>query len=290
MRASRICLVSVFCLASVDLRLAEAFDDPAIARIESVDVTGRAIDEVGRPVAGATVYLASTNRIQAKEPLLAKTTTAADGSYEFRQVTLPMLQGQPALEASFEVFGTAIGYGFTWQGTRVYRPIPVPAQAAPEERGRVFYKNEPIVTELTFELPAMLHGQITDDFGKPLAGVRVEVGVIQSERTGRPNNWHCSYLESSPRRLHRDERSFAAIWLLPKSCYTAETDVDGNFVITGLPREASMVGHIGLSRSVEPCIQGAAIDACAGNLCRFQTPGDRHSCPSAGRADYASRW
>jgi peroxiredoxin len=243
MRASRNCLLLVFCLASVDARSAQAFDDPVVAITESVDITGRAIDEDGRPVAGATVYLASTNPIQAPEPLLAKTTTAADGFYEFRQVTLPVLQSQPAPEARFEVYGTALGYGFTWQGARIYRPIQVPAQAAPEERGRTFYKDEPIVTELTFGLPATLHGHIIDDFGKPLAGARVELGVVQSERTGRPG-WLCSFLESSPRRLHRDDRTFAAMWLLPISYCTTETDADGNFVITGLPREAGMIGRI----------------------------------------------
>ncbi len=34
------------------------------------------------------------------------------------------------------------------------------------------------------------------------------------------------------------------MWLVPKSFRTTETDVDGNYVITGLPREASLIGRM----------------------------------------------
>jgi hypothetical protein len=241
-RVRRHVVILVFCVACLAVGTRWSQADAITDVAESVDITGRATDEQGKPVGGATVYLASTNLIGRPEPFVINTTSAADGTYEFRRVTLPMNRGK-TLEARFEVFGTALGYGFTWQGSRAYRPISAPADLPADERGRVFYKHEPITTELNFALPAAVSGRIVDDAGNPLAGARIELGVIYNELSGKPT-WNCYYLELNPRRIHREDRSFGAMWLLPQSSCTAETDADGNFMIVGLPREASLIGRI----------------------------------------------
>ncbi len=246
MRAFRLCLV-LFLTALAIAGFAKAED---AANADPVDVTGRAVDEQGKPVAGATVFLASANRLQSKEPRLSSTTTATDGSFAFHQVKLPLDEGQRDAEARFEVYGAADGYGYSWQGMRIYRPIAPPDERVPEEQGRVYYQGDPIVTVLVFGAPATLRGQITDDTGKPLAGARVELGVVQDERTGN-NSWLCTLLESSSRSVHIDDRSFASVRLMPTAFLSAETDGEGNYIIKGLPREARLLGRISFQPGYE---------------------------------------
>ena len=91
-----------------------------------ITVSGRATDLAGKPVAGATIHLVSTNGINAD---LGTTTSAPDGSYSFRDARLPVRQASPGIpeQSTFQVFGSAPGHGFAWHGMRFYQPEPRPA-------------------------------------------------------------------------------------------------------------------------------------------------------------------
>ncbi len=77
-----------------------------------ITVRGRAIDGAGRPVAGATIYLVSTN---GKDGLLGTTMTDREGGYLFRHARLPVSRWGEEPDAprqgTFQVYGTASGLG-----------------------------------------------------------------------------------------------------------------------------------------------------------------------------------
>jgi peroxiredoxin len=128
--------------------------------------------------------------------------------------------------------------------------VAAPEKRFPEEQGRVFYQGESLTGEIVFGSPATLRGQITDDAGRPLAGAVIELGVVRDERTGR-STWSCSLLDSSSRSLHIDDRTFASIWQMPTALLKAETDAEGNYVFTGLPREVRLLGRIAFQPGYE---------------------------------------
>src|ERR1044072_7223080 len=72
--------------------ISERFGPP-----HSIALRGNATDPEGKPVAGAKVFLLSTNRTRPGnfDPLLAETTTDEQGAYVFRNVPLPILPPPP---------------------------------------------------------------------------------------------------------------------------------------------------------------------------------------------------
>jgi beta-lactamase regulating signal transducer with metallopeptidase domain len=231
-------------------------DPSSWRRIVSVDVFGRAVNDKGRPVSGATVFLVRCGSYQTGDELLqGKIKTDVDGKYEFRNAKLSVQRDQPGLQsgiaqARFEVFGTADGYGFAWQGERFFCPSPRPVVGIPADKGRVFYEGERINTELVFSPAANLHGQITDDSGRPLAGARVELGSYQNSRSGG-TSWSCAYLDSAVPERHEGDRSFEAAWLLAESLRMTRTDAAGNYRVSGLPREARLIGRVSYQTGFE---------------------------------------
>jgi peroxiredoxin len=218
-------------------------------RLVSVDVVGRAVNDKGEAVGGATVFLVRCGSYQTGDQLqLGKTTTDADGRYEFRNAKLSVERDQPgrqssAIQGQFEVFGIADGYGFAWQGERIFRPSQRPVDAIKSEKERVFYEGERLTTELVFGPAATLRGQIKDDFGRPLAGARIELVSIQNSRTSG-TSWACAYLDSAVPARQDGDRSFDAAWQLAEPLRTAQTDAAGNYRIGGLPRETRLLGRI----------------------------------------------
>src|SRR5262249_33236904 len=87
-----------------------------------ITVRGRATDSEGKPVAGATIYLVSTN---GKDAPLGTTTTDRDGAYTFRNARLPVSRSRDdtPLAGTFQVYGTAPDFGFAWHGMRFYQPL-----------------------------------------------------------------------------------------------------------------------------------------------------------------------
>lgn len=76
-------------------------------------VTGRAVGRDGKPIAGATIFLVSTNN--SPEKVLGQTTSDPEGRYEFRDARLPAT-GAKGAAGTFQVFGKAPGRSFAWRG------------------------------------------------------------------------------------------------------------------------------------------------------------------------------
>ena len=101
--------------------LREAKPAPLAPMTTPITVRGRATDSEGKPLAGATIYLVSTNE---KDAQLGTTTTDRDGAYTFRNARLPVSRWRDdaPLAGTFQVYGTAPGFGFAWHGMRFYQP------------------------------------------------------------------------------------------------------------------------------------------------------------------------
>jgi beta-lactamase regulating signal transducer with metallopeptidase domain/protocatechuate 3,4-dioxygenase beta subunit len=188
-----------------------------------ITVTGKATDSAGRPIAGATIYLVSTNGINAP---LGITTTDLTGAYTFRDAPLPLRRtgsDSPA-QGTFQVFGSADGRGFAWHGMRFYHPEPRPANRRVPGEDHSLFQGEPLVMDLAFPAGATLRGRMVDEAGKPVAGVRISLV-------------HGDYLDTQGRETHHNFREFWCIRQAPESMTTTRTDDDGRFRLEGLPKE-----------------------------------------------------
>lgn len=192
-----------------------------------ITVRGRATDGAGRPVAGATIYLVSTN---GKDALMGTTTTDRDGAYHFRHARLPVSRwGQDPdapRQGTFQVYGTAPGHGFAWHGLRCYQP-----RRRPDDWGKVvggeytLFGEDPKVMDLSFPPAASLAGRVVDEAGRPVAGVRIRI-------VG------CDYLDTGGKESHPNFREFWTIQYAYGLPTLTTTDSDGRFRLEGLPKEA----------------------------------------------------
>ena len=90
-------------------------------------MTGQALNETGKPIAGATVYI-SSQRVLENTQRIAETQTDKDGRYTI-SVVLPILPSDTnhgRNSGSFIVFGEAKDYGFAWRPTKRFYPDPNP--------------------------------------------------------------------------------------------------------------------------------------------------------------------
>ena len=226
-------------------------------------IRGNATDAEGKPVAGAKVFLLSTNRTRPGgfEALLAQTTTDGDGRYAFSDVRVPALppDGGPIhkhVEGSFQVYAIADGYGFTWHPQQRFRPE---AMRAGDEEKDVIHAGEQGVANLTLGPPATVSGRVTSDRGEPLKGVRVQLGFVNDLR--RPEGhgaWRCNYLGRPDEGMRAVADEFAGIVHVPKEMRSTVTDADGRFSIGGLRRETSYLALIDYQPECEPLSLGVA--------------------------------
>jgi len=189
-----------------------------------ITVSGRATEFEGKPVAGASIFLVSTNGTDAP---LGMTTTDGAGSYIFREARLPVRRWQEdaPLQGTFQVYGTAPGHGFAWHGMHFYQPRRRPDVYNFAGQDHIIYGGQPIVMDLRFPPAATLAGRIVDEAGRPIPGVRIRIAT-------------CDYLDTAGKDTHRNFREFWAIHHAPASLTTAETGPDGRFRLEGLPKEA----------------------------------------------------
>jgi RNA polymerase sigma factor (sigma-70 family) len=186
-------------------------------------VKGHALDEHGKPVEGATVWLDSTN---GKEARLGETTTNADGEFGFRDALLPV---RPAGESdrksgTFQIFGVAPGRGFAWHGMRFLHVAPAPKDHATGDTMWGFYQDEEIVTDLRFGPAATISGRVLDDAGQPVEHVAIEL-------------LGCDLFDHAT----KDDTNFREFWSithLDESLRKIETGKDGRFRLDGLAAEA----------------------------------------------------
>jgi RNA polymerase sigma factor (sigma-70 family) len=188
----------------------------------AITVPGRAMDAEGKPVAGAVIVLRSTNGIDAA---LGQTTTDREGRFAFRNVRLPVRRPREDADllGTFQVYGTATGYGFAWHGMRSYSPTPRPADIPATAGKPMSYAGEDLTTDLTFRTPVALRGRIVDADDRPVAEVEVELRSAD-------------YLDLQGRQPHKNFREFWCMDQLPLQCRAARTDSDGRFRIDGLPQ------------------------------------------------------
>ena len=187
-------------------------------------MTGQATDPDGKAIAGATVYLVSTNGIDAP---LGTTKTDADGHYAFRDVALPVRRFREDVDrvGALQIYGTAPGFGFAWHGMRQYNLGFRPVDPLPEtENTPVIYQGEMIVMDLAFRPAVALHGSVKDNNDKPIAGVKVEL-------------YSGDYLDLNGRESHKNFREFWSMSKLPYALWSAQTGQDGQFRIEGLPKD-----------------------------------------------------
>jgi RNA polymerase sigma factor (sigma-70 family) len=221
------------------------------SHLETIDISGRATDSTGRPVAGATVYIIENNRRGSKRKslLMATATTGPDGRFVARGVELTVWKPDRsplpgAEEGRFQVAATAPGFGFTWHEIASYRlgerPHAAAARPAADEAD-TFYQGEPIAVDLGFGPSASLHGKIVDDRGRPLAGVKVQVGVIDYTRMPEGGKmWSCARVDPTD-TIPRERRAFDGIHAMPEELLFTRTGADGTYRIDGLPRETEFL-------------------------------------------------
>jgi beta-lactamase regulating signal transducer with metallopeptidase domain/thiol-disulfide isomerase/thioredoxin len=221
-------------------------------------IRGKALNHEGNPVAGAEICILSTNRMRpgGVDPVVAKTVTDVTGAYLLRDVALPILapDGGPIRKFSegvYQVFGTAGGYGFTWHSEQLVRPEKRPAESS--GGSNLFYEGEEGVADLVFDLPATIQGQLRNDRGQPLAGVRVEIGYVRDvRRPDGPGSSRCAYLGPPDAPGDPPDDSFRGMDRLPEDMRLAVTDTDGRYKITGLRRETIYAALIEYGQLCDP--------------------------------------
>jgi thiol-disulfide isomerase/thioredoxin len=202
---------------------------------------------------GATVYVTDTNHrwSNGKSRLLTTATTGPDGRFLARGVELTVWKPDPnplpgAEEGRFQVAGTAPGFGFTWHEVTSYRPGERPRAAAGPDLGNseAVYRGEPISVDLKFGPPATLRGKIVDDRGRPLAGVKVQVGCCDDLRMpGKVKAWSCARVDPTD-AIPFERRAFDGIHTMPEELLSARTAADGTYWIDGLPRDTQFLTSI----------------------------------------------
>src|SRR5439155_4114046 len=180
-----------------------------------------AVDETGQPIKGATIYLVSTNGSPAKT--LGQITTGDDGKYEFRDAPLPEARSsKPADQyqsGCFQVFGIAPGRSFAWRGMKFLYVHP------DFYRLHGYFAGDDIKLDLTFPPAQRVHGRFVDETGKPVPGVKVELGK-------------CDYVDTAGKEDHVNYREFWAQYqaaeLLPE-LFKTTSDADGKFEFKSVP-------------------------------------------------------
>jgi RNA polymerase sigma factor (sigma-70 family) len=228
-----------------------------------LDISGRATGPGGQPVAGATVYVIDGKDRRpgpnyGRGRLLTTATTGPDGRFVAQGVGLSAtpVSGRGGAEmGEFQVAATAPGFGLAWHEVARVRPdeprLSISTYLEPKEP-ETFYQSEPIQVDLAFDRPATLRGRIVDDLGRPLDGVKVQVGIGDAVRRLRGDKIvPCTRLDATG-AVPEGRREFPSIESLPEALRSTRTGPDGTYWIDGLPREARFLCLIDPGPDYEP--------------------------------------
>ena len=224
--------------------------------LHRVTIKGIARTAAGDPVQGADIFVSSQTYSTPSDfkKLRGHTRSDANGHFELKDIQLLVIRQRanpipkPA-EGGFVVFGTKENYGYTWHATRVYRPYARPkgvdiGDKDKDVTARVFYQNEPITVDLMFEAPAKLRGRITNDLGQPLAGAKVQIGLIDQLRTQRAlATWSCQFLGNENDPVASPVR-FDGVHSLPAEFRETRTDKNGEYEFKQLRRDTRYLALI----------------------------------------------
>jgi RNA polymerase sigma factor (sigma-70 family) len=138
-------------------------------------VSGATTGPDRKPVQDATIYLMTVDGTDAK--VVAKTKTDAKGSYEFRNIHVP-LPREPATKEKpvifpIQIFGSAPGFAAEWRRRHLAWPGAVGGQLVTPQGYRVQPVSEPLEVNFPFRKPEVFTGRIVDDRGRPVAGAKV---------------------------------------------------------------------------------------------------------------------
>ncbi len=226
--------------------------------LHRLTVSGTARNAEGAPVKNATIFLANSSKKVSEvyiprnfNLLRGQVKTDENGHYELQDIQLLVNRNkhQPGpINGKFVLFGTSPDYGFTWHRTCRYIPIERPEKRTPidpSEGGalKVFYQNEPIILDLTFDRPAQLKGRISDKQGRPLAHTRISLGHGNLYSSGRGGPWNCQFLGNHNQPLSQP-LSFVAIEQLPRELRETYTDTHGNYEFTNLRRDTIYLAEV----------------------------------------------
>ena len=108
-----------------------------VQHTQEITFSGRALNEDGEPVEGARIFVIPVipNGVAyGKREVIAEGRTGADGRYRFESVKVSVLEFAPQavprpIEALFQVFGLAEGYGYVWRRAHAFRPEKSPANS-----------------------------------------------------------------------------------------------------------------------------------------------------------------
>lgn len=201
---------------------------PAVAKpvVHPLSLSGRAVDSDGKPIAGAIIFVVSTNQIN---KTLGQTVTDQDGRYSFNELPLPVPAQQNnnfLTSATFQVFGRATGMAFAWRGKKSIFLDPR-IERSPQISETGYFPDEKIELDLEFEPPSPVTGRFLDEQGQPIAGVVVRLS-------------HCDYLDVANRETRKNDREFWSLHqaadLMPEQVL-AESDSEGRFELKSIPPE-----------------------------------------------------
>jgi protocatechuate 3,4-dioxygenase beta subunit len=213
-------------------------------------ISGRALDENGRPIAGATIYLVNSNL--GGDKLAGEATTDENGCYEFRDAQLvgtgvsvssdgvnePSEGRRSYQTVSFRLAGIAPGRAFAWRGEKTIYLDHNEAERAglgktiiarPDPHLRSFAPWEKIELDLTFAAPQPIAGRIVDEAGKPVAGVTVRLSACFHLDAQGKSAYDYEYFCPNPQPWKAPPAVAEQIYV--------KTDADGNFRLAAAPPE-----------------------------------------------------
>ena len=240
------------------------YEEVAIG-FESLKISGQCIDMDDKPVVGASVmlmlnelrdlnYIDEKGQRQTIDNKVATVQSDADGRYEFNIERYPVKEFKPnpvekPREANFGLLATADGFAIAWRGTRTLRFQDRPAVLDPEEASKMYFAGENIELNLTFQPEVKVHGVVTDDMGQPLAGAKVQLGIVNDGRA-LAGQWYSSYsfrLLEPPSRA--DSSPGWSLSELPEEFREVQTDEEGRYTIRGMPPNTRALVSVDYKRS-----------------------------------------
>jgi RNA polymerase sigma factor (sigma-70 family) len=177
----------------------------SVNKERAIEIKGRVFDPDGKPFAGATVYFVP-NAARKRADLKVRTPTDKNGRFR-----LTVAAADVASDA--RLLAVAPGHGPDWTD--------------------VSKENETVLRLVKDDVP--LRGRVIDLEGQPIAGVTVEVGLLAKPVDGDLTPW----LEIKTKKS-RDRRRAEMKYLWPALLdgqFTAKTDADGRFRMSGFGRE-----------------------------------------------------
>ena len=195
-----------------------------------IQVSGKAIDTDGKPVAGATIYLVSTNN--SPDKLIGTTITDAEGRFDFHDAALPIVSDpnykNSVPSGTFQLFGKSPQHAFAWQGMKF-------VQVGGRKGENTFNAGDKIDLDLLFEVPTWITGRFVDENGQPIPGVELELSSCNYVTVGVENQSNDNFREFWAINQARE--------VMPE-LLSATTDMDGRFEFRNIPSEVMCWLHV----------------------------------------------